>query len=404
MNLKKRSLFLAALALGLAPLAASAQTTGYLYYAAGGVLSGQELADDGPRNSDGMIRSVLVANVSIDGNTVNVYNWRYAASQTLGNLLPADNPATGTTEDFSYLYLENNVFIHDNVLYVGPGDWNGDSSKTTMNTVAYATIDTATGQLGAWSFAPVFPSPADQAIGGGAYINLGGGNAYYYVVGGNSPSTDRVLVSKLQPGGGLGAWGTTTPIPAADWFNRAIAVDNLIVITDGNTTSGGSSSHYTTVNPANGQLGAWNSIGAWAAANRWAQAMATVTSPDNSKFVVVAGGNGPTAEVFTSKVTAGVPGAWTATAPLPVGRRQHTAVGIGKHIFVLGGSATGSVATAINTIQVGAIDNAGAITWTTSTDTNTIAPLPQARNFGGAAFVPVNFPVQTEAKSWTQYE
>lgn len=382
-------------------VAVGAAKSGYLYYVGGTVPTGA-VADDGTPTGDMTVFSVLVADVNVTAANVTVSNWRYAT--TPSNLIPADNPNTaGTVEKYSWMYIENNTHIYNNHLYTGPGDWNGDSSQSTGDSVAHAPIN-SNGTLGTWGFSPQFPAPTAQAIGGGALVDFGVGNAYVYVIGGDPPpSTARILASKIQANGTLGAWSPTTPLPAADWFNRATAVGSTVVVSDGNTVAS-SASHYTAANSATGALGSWTSIGPWASASRWSHGMISLTSPDGSRFAVIAGGSGPSAEVFTSKVTAGVPAAWTATNPMPLAKRQIATAAIDDVILVLGGTDGGGNSGVVDTVQAGRISNTGVITWTSSTTNPSLAPLPQARAFGGAAFKEViPPPVVNSAKDWQLY-
>lgn len=317
-------------AVALLATSAVAQTAGYLYYAGGSIANGADQPEDGTLTSDNGVFSVLVADVAVTPESVTISNWRFA--NTNSNRIPADNPNTAAQEAFSWMYVEDSVFVHDGRLYVGPGDWNADGTRSTGNCVAYIDIDPDTGALGSsWNFSPVFPSGPDvQAIGGGEFVDMGGGNAYYYVAGGhdgNNGRTSRILVSKLQAGGGLGAWTTVTALPAADWFNRASSVDGSLVVVDGFAVAG-TASHYAPITAGTGALGAFTSIGTWAAANRWANVVEHLTSPGGTDCLVIAGGNGQTTETFVSIVTAGVPGAWTAGTALPVGKRQMASVAI----------------------------------------------------------------------------
>jgi len=399
--MKLRNILLAGLLCG-AVTTAGAQTYGYLYYAGGSIASGQAVAEDGTLTADGGCFSVLVADVIVSPSSVSVSNWRYATNLGGGTTIPTDNPLTGATELTTWLYIENNVYVYDGRIYVGPGDWNGDATRTTGSAVAYSTINSATGEVGTWTFSPEFPAPSEQAIGGGALVDFGGGNAYLYVVGGNSTATDRVIVSKFQAGGGLGAWSATTSLPSVDWFNRAASVGSTLVVSDGNVAAL-TSSHYATASSIDGTLGSFTSAGAWSTANRWAHAMVHVRSQGGNDFLVLAGGSGPTNEVWVSQVTAGVPGAWTAGTALPTAKRQIAATVVDDVIIIMGGASTGGGGSPVSEVQVGRINDAGVITWDTSTlNPSAISAMPQARAFGGAAFLETAPP--SRAANFTVYE
>ncbi|MDK2972877.1 MAG: hypothetical protein PWP23_2632 [Candidatus Sumerlaeota bacterium] len=408
----KKHYFAFAAGLGLLAGVAGAQTNnGYLYYVGGGIAdSGNATTEDGTLTTDNGVFSVLVADVAIGASNVSVNNWRYAAGVDLGNPLPADNPNTVDTEAYSWMFLENACHIYDGRIYVGPGDWNVDGSRSTADVVIHADIN-PDGTLGAWTFSDVFPVPEGQAICATALVDFGGGNAYYYVLGGTGSGTDRVLVSKIQANGTLGPWSTTTALPEGDWFNRATAVGDTIVHATGNLATSLRATHYATASSADGTLSAWTSSGSYQAsptAQQWDMAIASLSSPDDSDFVVIAGGNAADGKVFVSEVTAGVPGTWVeqaTTLPTPV--RRVAGNGWGDVMFVLGGTAGGSgVTVGIDDVQIGRINDAGVVTWSTSDTTSSIMAMPQARSFGGTAFEFTEF-VEAPANAegvWTVYE
>lgn len=401
----KRTACAAALALGLLAASASAQTTtGYLYYAGGGLaVPGNATAQDGTLTGDNGAFSVLVADVTISPSSVTVGNWRYAAGVTLGNPLPADNPnTTPDVEAYSWMFLENACHVHNGRLYVGPADWNGDGSRNTAPLVAHAPIN-GDGTLGAWTLSDLFPTPpADQAICATALVDFGS-SAYYYVLGGTSSGTNRTLVAPILSGGNLGTWAASTDLPESDWFNRATAVGSTVVHASGNLATAIRQAHYATANSGNGQLSSWTSAGTYGAgAKQWDMAMASVRSAGGNDFAVISGGNAFDGKTFVTQVTGGVPGAWSETNALPTGVRRVAGTGAADVMFVMGGTVgTSAVTAGIDDVQVGRISDSGVITWATSdTDVN-LAPMPQARSFGGTAFHVVTAP--SSVGEWMQY-
>ncbi|MBN1477545.1 hypothetical protein JXA47_12390 [Candidatus Sumerlaeota bacterium] len=380
-------------------------TTGYLYYAGGVVatsgdaIEGLDFEFDSAPTADLGVFSVLQARVDITAGTVT--NWRRMSS-----LLPEDDPNTGgTTEAYTYLYMENAVNVHGNYLYVGPGDWNGDGLRTTAAIVAYAEIIDEFGNLGPFEFSAPFPSPpAEQAICPGRIAEIDG-NAYYYVMGGNyngGVGYDRVIFAPINPDGSLGAWTTTTALPSGDWFNGATVVGSTIIHGSGNLRSpAGRVVDYAT--PAtDGTIAAWSSGGTYDSSdttNRWAYAMAAA-SAGGTDFAIIAGGTGPTPNpaVHTAPVVAGVPGTWTQTNDLPVPKRQLTAAGMDDMIVVLGGSDAAVISNLTDAVQIGRIDASGVITWTLSP-----TPMLHARGWGGAAFYRTEFPATTAVESYQLY-
>lgn len=386
-----RTLLTALLAGGLVA-GASAQTSGYLYFVGGGIdAPANATAEDGTLTSDNGVFSALVADITIDVSSVTITNWRYAAGATMGNPLPEDNPNTGATELYSWMFNEDATHVYNGRLYTGPGDWNGDGSRTTANAITHAPIN-PDGTLGTWTTTPPFPVPpavADQAICATALVDFGGGDAHYYVLGGTGSLSNVAIVAPILGSGDLSTWTAVTNLPAGDWFNRATVSGSTIIHGSGNGVAS-RNVHYATATAGSGALGAWNSAGTYSAGgSQWDYVMVTAKAPNGTDYVVIAGGSALDGGVYTSPVTAGVPGAFTATNSLPTPVRRVTGVAIDDVVVVLGGTAGGSgVALSQDLVQVGRIDNAGAITWTDSTASATIDAMPQRRSFGGAAFAP----------------
>ncbi len=401
--------FGAAAASCLLAAAAHAQTTeGFLFYAGGAINSGAATALDGTLTNDGGCFGILVADVTVSPSSVEVSNWRHANAAP-SRMLPEDNPATVATEALSWMYIEDYTFVHDGRLYVGPGDYNTDATRTPGDRYVWADIDTATGYLsGDWNFGdPVpqlSPSSTTQTIGAGEYVDFGGGNAYVYLAGGNSPSTARVLVARLLGDGSLGGWTTTTSIPAADWFNRAVIVGGTYIALDGNANPA-SAAHYTVITSSTGQFrDPFAPLGEWAApaVNRWGYVAEDVLTTGGNRFMVVAGGSGPSNAVRTAQLTGGVPGAWVDNASLPVGKRQMASVSIGNAIVCLGGANDAGGTGKTDIVQVGRMHDAGILTWSTSDNDSLIDALPRATAYGGAAFVEKTTP--SRAANWNRYE
>lgn len=400
--MKKRVLTLAAAVSVLAGMAVAQTTTGYLYYAAG--VSGDDRTEaDGlgvldaggtNPNADAMFPNVLVADVTIDASSVTVENWRYAAAygSPLNNPIPLDNPnTTGTTENYSWIYVSHNVHVYDGYLYVGPGDWNGDTNFDTAPIVAYAPIN-SDGTLGAWDFSDVMPT--ELAINASALVDVdgeGGELPYLYVMG--SIGSANVHYAQIQAGGGLGAWQTGQALPdGADWFHGGVGIGDKAVYLSGNLIGTPPKSYYSTIG-SGGSMGSWTSIGDFSngdeSGTRWAYAVGALETPAGTPYLAVTCGNGVADDdgVYTSVLTGGVPQAWTtqaAVVPNPV--RNVSGVGVGDVFFVVGGATANTAGASVDTVRVGRIDNSGVITWTDSDTEATIDALPMTRSYGGVAF------------------
>ncbi len=378
-----------------------AQTTGYLYYAGGGVPDPGDANTnlDGTLTGDNGVFSVLVANVDITAGTVT--NWRYATG-TSNKLSGHDDPS-----GYSWMFLENTVHAYNGYLYVGPGDWNNDGTRATADVVAWAEIN-SNGSLGSWSYSnPIVNDTDDQAICAAGIVDFGGGNAYLYELGGTYSGLDRVAYAKINPDGSLGSWSTTTALPSVDWFNRATVVGNTIIHATGHLNTGSDRHiHYATANPSDGTLGSWQDGGTYdsTAENRWDFGMTNATAGGKT-FAVIMGGNTLPSYVIVdtvnvAEVSGGVPGAWSTTNAYPGGAQRHmTAVGADDLIVALGGTTGGNHTTATDVVYLGRIDSSGTITWSTASES-----MNQPRGMGGAAFYRTEFPVVLNAQNWQLYE
>ena len=353
--------------------------TAYLYYAGGAVnpITSIDPADvhTAPTGDQGVF-SVWVADINLADGSVS--NWRRA-----GALLP-EVGADPADDLYSWLFVENTVHIANGYLYVGAGDWNGDGTRDTADVLAYARIK-SDGTLDPFQLSAVFPgTPDDQSIGAGALVNAGGGNVYYYILGGLSSGSDRVLFTKLNPTNGVpGPWSITTSLAGGDWFNRAAVVGTTIIEANGNIRAT-RDARYATVTPATGALSAWSAPTTYeAGAAHWDYAMTNARSGGNDFVYILGGAPSPITTVLKTQVTAGVPGAWTPTTALPVDLRRVTAASVDNYVYVCGGTTGSSAITAaVSTVQIGTVAANGDITWSASP-----ANMPQARGFGGAAIV-----------------
>jgi hypothetical protein len=365
--------------------------THYLYYAGGAIAdAGAAIPADGTLSTDNAVFSVLVADVEFAAGSVTISNWR-AAGQ-----LPTTHPTSSSL--LSWMYMGADVNFYDGKLYVGPGDWNADTSRDTADFVAWAPINTD-GSLGTFQLSSEFPSPpADQAICTSAIVDFGGGNAYLYVMGGTNAYTTRVLKSKIQPDGSLGAWTSDTPLLAGMWFNRAVVSGTTIINGYGHPETLDRRIITAAPSSTDGSISAWTDRGLYdtTAEGRWDYAMTTVigidfppTSP-GTPYLVIAGGNSTGSYVLVDTVnvaplTGGVPGTWTVASPLSRACRGLTAASVGNFVIIPGGATSGAAAGTFNDIFVGAVNASGNVTWTTSA-----TPMLRAQGFGGAVIVDRN--------------
>lgn len=371
-----------------------AAVDGFLFFA-GGI---PNVAPIPPEDNvvDGVAGSILVADVDIAAGTVG--NWRRA-----NQLLP--RPDVGGVPS-NWLYTEDTVHSWGGYLFVGPGGSNSAASQES-NFVASARIN-FNGTLEPFVTSSLFPDPVDQSFGASAIADLGANGVFYYVLGGSGATgSTRVLVAPVNPDGTLGAWTTTTPLPQAEWFNRATTVQNLLIHGSGNLTSPAGRFVYTSpITASTGAIGAWSSPITYdpGATNRWDYGFVTVSSGGND-FIAIVGGTGGTGtngannDVRIAQVTAGTVGAFTAAPVLPGNRRRVSAAAAGDLLIVPGGSESTSSGGAQTTVYIGRVSSSGVIaSWATATE-----PMLQARSYGGVTYAPAP-PAPLNAGSWEHYD
>jgi hypothetical protein len=400
--MKSKILFFVAFSMVCLLGSLSAETTGYLYYAGGGLPDAGDAnaTYDGTLTGDNAVFSVLVADVYVESGIVN--NWRYATGTS--NKLSGHDDSSG----YSWMFNENTTHVYNGFLYVGPADWNGDSARATADVVAWAEINEGNGSLGAWSYSsPIVSDGDDQAICATGIVETGG-NVYYYVLGGVWTGLDRVAYAPINPDGSLGSWSTTTALPSGDWFNRATVVDGTIIHATGNLNSGNDRHIHYAAPASGGSISSWSDGGLYdsASGNMWDYAMTNAEAGGKKFAVIIAGrdGTGTTGNVDrvnVAEVTGGTPGSWsTNTNPYLGGEVRHlTAVGISDLIISLGGTAGGNSSTADSEVYLGRINSSGEITWSLSSTS-----MSQPRGMGGVAFHPYAFPPVLGAQHWHFYE
>ncbi len=379
-------------------------TTHYLFYAGGAIAeTGDAIIEDGTLSADNAVLSVLVADVELSGGSVTISNWRGAGQ------LPSTHPTS--SNPLSWMYMGTAVSFYNGYLYVGPGDWNGDTSRDTADFVAYAPVDWD-GSLGTFQLSAEFPTtPADQAICASVIVDFGGGNAYLYVMGGTGGQTTRVIKSKIQPDGSLGSWSTDTDLLTGMWFNRAVVSGTTIIHGYGHPSTLDRRIITAAPSSSDGSISAWTDRGLYdsTSGGRWDYAMTTVESGGNS-FVVIAGANtggGVIDDVRIAPVTGGVPGTWSSGGTIATAARALTGTSAGNFVIVPGGSTSGGFAGTFDSINIGDVDSAGNITWSTSSTT-----MLREQGFGGATIVDINdlpaAPTPTAIPlnviNWTIYE
>jgi N-acetylneuraminic acid mutarotase len=209
----------------------------------------------------------------------------------------------------------------------------------------------------AWTASSALPAP--QSGTGVTFVPVGSNN-YVYAVGGATSGgtpTSAVYYASVSTGGSLGAWQSTTSLPAAlafagvtsaTQYNTSItSASGYLYAVGGATDAGGTPSTgvYRAAINANGSLGGWSNVATLPAGLRSVGAIIHYGS-----LYVVGGagaGNNAVATVFRGPVQ--VDGSFkngTLTlqgAPLPAPRARFGFGAAGLNLYVIGGDS-GSVA------------------------------------------------------------
>jgi N-acetylneuraminic acid mutarotase len=108
-----------------------------------------------------------------------------------------------------------------------------DGAGAALDSVEFASINTANGFVGAWSGTTSLPAP----LNGHASVLH---NGHVYVIGGHDGAgpVDDVLYAKINDDGTLGDWKATTPLPSARWGHVALKNGINVYVIGGATSSG----------------------------------------------------------------------------------------------------------------------------------------------------------------------
>ncbi len=275
----------------------------------------------------------------------------FTTGATIGNYPHIYLRHNNTTSDTVYIDGFTLVTGATGLAYVNPG------SQLEVEPSAGGTLrllGQAGGELSSWQEGTALPSR--RATSGVTYFN-----GYAYVVGGNltgSGAQSTVYYARVNTDGSMGAWATTTALPAGEDLGSAVAVNGYMYYIEG---APGATGVLSAKINTDGTLGVWTSLseGLPVSAN-WG-----VTALYANGYLYVVGGSNNT-QVFYAQVQAGgSTGPWQATTSLTYGRRDSTggAVVANGYIYVVG-SDFGD-----NKTEYARINSDGTLSsWTTSTN------------------------------------
>ena len=175
---------------------------------------------------------------------------------------------------------------------------------------------------------------------------------FVYVTGGadssNAPRTS-VWSASILGGGQIGAWTSTSPLPAgrafhasvvATPFNSRVKGTGFLYVLGGATDAAGTpaSEIYRAPLAADGTVGAWETLGALPAA------LHSMNAVIFRGEIYVAGGsttgNAPVSTVYRARLDSlGAIGSWQTLAALPTARSYHGLTQFGGYLYVFGGES-----------------------------------------------------------------
>jgi hypothetical protein len=267
-----------------------------------------------------------------------------------------------------YLLASHVSFLYQNKLFVNAGSaQTGDDKYDTISSIV-----NADGTLNLWhSDSVLLPE-------GLIFHTLATKNNRVYILGGleENPgsahsSVPTVYLGLINASGIIDSWNTLTPLPTASHLGGAVVINDRLYYAHGTTVL------KSSINPADGTIGAWTSAGT----------LPTFLSGfgliEYNNHLILVGGRfqgGPDSEkVYTSTINPdGTISVWTETQSLPQAVNRGGVVKVGTTLFSIGGANNGSY---LNKVYYTNINNDGTVEpWQTSSHN-----LPQAVCCAGVA-------------------
>lgn len=228
-------------------------------------------------------------------------------------------------------YEGHATLASNGTLYVIGGN---DGGVGYYNTTRYATINPADGTIGAWSAGTTMTTPR-------AWHGLVAWNGFMYALGGFDGSVylNSVEVAAINPAdGSLSAWSTTTAFAGIRGQHAAVAHNGFIYVIGGRDTTPGSAFNdvqYALLK-ANGTIGAWSTTSTLPA-GRYAGGAAAY----NGRLYFTGGddgtGSAQAGVSFSVQNFDGTLNGWTAAATMAIAREQHGCVVHNGYLYALSG-------------------------------------------------------------------
>ncbi|MCL4392582.1 hypothetical protein M1145_00345, partial [Patescibacteria group bacterium] len=280
--------------------------------------------------------------LSVTGGSIDLGNSSSNLIESTTNLtLNPENTNTGSLNINTTSSLPAATNSATSVVYNGYvyeiGGYNGSANVATVD---YAPIN-SNGTLGAWSSTTALPAATADAT---SVVY----NGFIYEIGGCATSsclTATVDYAPINSGGGIGSWSATTSLPAATGNATSVVYNGYVYEIGGCSSCSGTTVatvNYAPIN-SNGTLGSWTATTSLPAATAYA------TSVEYNGYVYEIGGYNGSAYVATVDYAPinsnGTLGSWTATTSLPAAIAYATSVEYNGYVYEIGGYNGGIVAT-----------------------------------------------------------
>jgi len=187
--------------------------------------------------------------------------------------------------------------------------------------------------ISTWTRLPDLPLPLNS-------LSLVATPDFLFVVGGNtfnSTKQSQVWYARIGPGGQLGSWVPTSPMPQALMSHTTLLENRHLFVVGGRNNDGVQASVFSAPLQDDGTLGNWKTLRSLPQPRH---GHATVAA--NGYLFVLGGANvsdDPSDTIYRTAVNAdGTLGAWTTLSrTLPVPLEGHAAAVINDYLFVVGG-------------------------------------------------------------------
>lgn len=232
--------------------------------------------------------------------------------------------------------------------------------------VHYATLNPSTGAIGAWQTTTSLPA-ARFAAGSAVY------NGYVYLVGGYGGGTlSSVIYSKINADGTLGSWQSTTAMTDTRATLGVFAYNNHLYAVGGYRDENNAQYSATLYSKINSD----GTIGSWMTTTSVSQAGAGLGVTVSGGYAYAFGGStgpspgyayGTTRAEYAQINANGTLGTWRSLTALSTATTNTAAVSYKGYIYVVAGRNQTSTPVSHDLVQYASVNPAGATTsWTTS--------------------------------------